>query len=225
MSTFYQILRRYSLPGILALLLLNFSYCGGGSGGDSNDADGADFDVGVGTGNALDDTNNTISAAGSVAGGFAIGSTEDGGSTLVKAATNSINETTDCEEGGEVTVNGTVKTDNPATVSLAMDFNNCVSEGVTLNGGLNFTAIIDVDSTNNITSLTFVLSGEVGGNGCLVTFEALTTDVSVVSGTDESTGTISGQATGDCGEAGTVTCDYGSGTDFNDSAALAAACS
>lgn len=223
MSPFCKILKKWSLPGVFALLLLNFSYCGGG--GDSNDAGGANFDVGVGTGNASADMDNTIIAVGSAVNGFTVDSTEDGGATLVQALTQSIDETTDCAEGGEVTVDGTSQTGNPATISLNMDFNNCVSEGVTLNGLLDFTAIIGVDSANNITSITFIYNGVVGGNGCLVTFENLTTTVSAISSTAEPTATISGQSIGECGEAGTVTCDYGSGIDYDDSTALEDACS
>lgn len=224
MITLYKSLKQTSLLGIFFLFLLSFSFCGGGNNNNLT-ADDVDFDLGTGSGNAAADTTNTILAAGGTAGEAMTQVTGGDGTSLVKAATTSVNDTYTCDGGGNATISGTADDGNALSISLALEFNNCVSEGVTLNGNLTFEATIETDEANNLTGVTFTYGGNVGGNGCLVIFDGLTAEVSVDSITDEAIGTMSGQVISDCESSGTVVCDFGSGTDFNDSAAMEGACS
>lgn len=185
---------------VLASALLGMVACGDGNNNGGGGGSG-DIDVGTGTGNASVDTQTTVSATQA--------NTQTGVTQAVAASGSSlkfttINESTACSGGGTFVVSGDVTPGSPtASYDLDFDFEGCDL----YDGSVSVTGEYGVDADSFLYN--YSINGDVGGNGCLVTFDNFSISIDIGTGFPLS-GSIGldGSVTGDCGSAGSTSCSY-----------------
>lgn len=181
----------------LASAVLGMVACGNGS---NNNGGGGDIDPGTGTGNPSADTQTTSSQVQTT--------TQTGVQQVVAEASNikfvSVDSSVACAGGGTAQVTGNV--DNNGTTynyDLEFDFTGCN----VLDGVVNVTGDIDITGTSY--SYAYTITGDVGGNGCIVDFEGYLIDISIPDFSNPLSYTLllDGSISGEC-QGGNTTCDY-----------------
>ncbi len=175
--------------------------------------------AGTGTGVPATDTLTTQSSINTVSfsvAGQALAQAQANVSALTKSAAITAIEY-DCTPSGTASITGDVSEDseNAFSMDLDIEFTDCGG----LNGTLNETA--DLTITGSDLSYSFGLTGEVGGNGCVVTYDAFTLNIDFVS--SSLSYVVDGDLTSTC-DGSTVTCSWNNVNVLTDSSTYAAGC-
>ena len=186
--------------GFKALVLASavFGMVACGSDNNNNGGNGT-LDPGTGTGNPSTDTqttSNEVQATTQTGVQQAAAS-----SAQLKLAT--VDTSVACSGGGTAQVTGEVNSGSPSTFDLDFDLDGCT----------NLDGVVNVNGQYNLASdsyeYSYTITGEVGGNGCIVTFTSYLVDISIPDFTNPLSytllldGAIGGECTG-----GDTTCDY-----------------
>ncbi|MCC6273404.1 MAG: hypothetical protein IT572_08050 [Deltaproteobacteria bacterium] len=172
--------------------------CGDGNGGGGG---GGTIDPGTGTGNAAADTQSNVAV------------TQANAQTGVQKAIDSVNSSmkfasiniTDvpCAGGGTFVVSGDATDGDPITFDLDMDLTGCTS----MDGSISVVGTADVETPSILYN--YKINGDVGSNGCVVTFDNFALKVEIPDLTNFLNGLFSldGEVGGVCTN-GDATCDY-----------------
>ncbi len=186
---------------ILASAIFGMVACGNGSNNGGNNNTGGTIDAGTGTGNAQADTQSTVAA---VQTNTQIGVTQAiaaSGSALKFVA---ISQTGACAGGGTFAYSGSVTPGSPsASYDLDFDFEGCDK----YDGSVS--VVGQYAAGTNAFNYDYTVDGDVGGNGCVVNFDAFALGVDLgISLPPTGNVQLDGAVTGDCGTAGSATCNY-----------------
>lgn len=181
----------------LASAFIGMVACGSSN---NNNGGNGDLDPGTGTGNPSTDTQTTSTQVQTT--------TQTGVQQVVASASAlkfvAVDSSVACAGGGTAQVTGDVDTNGTtSTYDLEFDFTGCNA----LDGTVNVTGDIDITGTSY--SYAYTITGDVGGNGCIVDFEGYLIDISIPDFTNPISYTllIDGSITGEC-NGGNTTCDY-----------------
>jgi len=214
-------MRYLILTGCLTSLIL-VPGCGGEGGGPGG---GDEVDVGSGTGIALDDTFATFDTVAEVISTALNTNTPPAllfprARRLSKRAAEEIH--VHCDTGGPAIVTGDISgDDSDGTFDLDADLDGC--SGV--EGTASFFGTYESGAEGR--DFTAVLSGSVGGNGCLLVLDDMgylfTVDLDIIAAPTAEI--VTGTPTASCPATdSTVSCDFGEGVDALNASALSAAC-
>lgn len=197
----------------LCSALVTMAACSNGSDNGSD----SDINTGTGTGNAQTDTQTTNDE---VTGTTQVGIQQAvGAAAQLKFATIE-QQSVACTGGGTATVTGDVTSGSPTTFDLEFDFTGCT----VLDGVVNVVGTIDITGTSY--EYSYEIDGEVGGNGCLVSYEGYLISVSIPEFSNPLSfellldGILAGECSG-----GSTSCDYDNISITNGVVSGAPACS
>lgn len=182
---------------VLASAVLGMVACGDGNGGGGGNGT---IDPGTGTGNAAADTQTNVSITQSNAQAAIQAATQPLTSSLKFA---SVNETVNCAGGGTFIVSGDVTDGDPINFNLDLDLDGCTS----MDGSISVVGTADLTTPSIL--YTYTINGDVGGNGCVVTFDNFAVNVDIpdltnfLNGLFNLDGAVAGECTG-----GNTTCTY-----------------
>ncbi|MCE9624025.1 MAG: hypothetical protein K8R69_01025 [Deltaproteobacteria bacterium] len=185
---------------VLTSALIGMVACGDGNGGNNGNNSG-NINPGTGTGNPQADTQSTGSATQANAQVGIQQATAAAGAALKFT---SVDVTSvPCIGGGTFIVSGDVTSGSPTTFDLDMNFDGCNL----LDGSVS--VIGTVDTTLPSLNYDYTIDGDVGANGCVVTFDNYSVVLNIPDFTNPTTGTvtINNSIAGECAE-GNTTCVY-----------------
>lgn len=183
---------------VLASAVFGMVACGDGNG---NGGGGGAIDPGTGTGNAQADTQSNVAVTQANAQTGIQQATASATSSMKFASVNITD--VPCAGGGTFVVSGDVTDGDPITFDLDMDLSGCTS----MDGSISVVGSADVETPSIVYSYT--INGDVGGNGCVVTFDNFAINVDIpdltnfLNGLFSLDGAVGGVCTG-----GDATCNY-----------------
>lgn len=168
-----------SLAALLAASVINCGSSGSGTTTtNTTPTSSTNTDAGTGTGNAATDSQTTVTDSLSVVGqAFATAFSSGTTTNLSKpgaAYSASVSQTSvACSETGSFDLTGTYDfaTEDTYDYDFTMSLNNCNG----LNGDIDYSGEYSWDNAGNFDYL-YSIDGEIGGNGCVVTYNNLQYD-------------------------------------------------